>query len=85
MSSDAKASKCHFKFIFFLYLGSVNSLLMAINRLFSYKSLIKILILEENFRRHLEAFASEFFICIFMFERFNKAKIIPGNSLYISD
>jgi len=41
---------------------------MTINRLSSLQfklnsSLIKIIILEENFKWHLEAFASELFIC----------------------
>ncbi len=61
-SSDAKASKCHVKF----------SSKMSIFRLFQLfhfndneKNLYlrKMLILEENFTWHLEAFASELFIC----------------------
>ncbi len=32
-----------------------------------YKNLMKVLILEENFRRHLEAFASEVFIYIYIY------------------
>jgi len=46
-SSDAKASKCHLKFSF---------------TELKYTSLIKMIILEENFKWHLEAFASELFI-----------------------
>jgi len=70
-SSDAKASKCHLKFsslmmifIKLVYLSSVISLkwqLIEITEL-KYTSLIKIIIKEENFKWHLEAFASELFI-----------------------
>jgi len=51
-SSDAKASKCHLKF---------SSLMMIFIKLV-YLSLIKIIIKEENFKWHLEAFASELFM-----------------------
>jgi len=55
-SSDAKASKCHLKFssrmIIFIKLVYLSSVI-----------LIKINIQEENFKWHLEAFASELFIC----------------------
>jgi len=51
-SSDAKASKCHLK---------CSSLMNQINEI-KYTSLIKIIIKEENFKWHLEAFASELFI-----------------------
>jgi len=78
-SSDAKASKCHFKFsskmsifIKLVYLSSVISLkLQLIGNLhchlseiteLKYASLIKMIILEENFKWHLEAFASKLFI-----------------------
>jgi len=59
-SSDAKASKCHLK---------CSSLMMILIKLvylsfeLKYTSLIKIIIKEENFKWHLEAFASELFIC----------------------
>jgi len=51
-SSDAKASKCHLKLN--CYLSDITEL--------KYTSLIKIIIKEENFKLHLEAFASELFI-----------------------
>jgi len=74
-SSDANASKCHLKFsslmmifIKLVYLNSVISLignyhchLSEITEL-KHTSLIKIIIKEENFKWHLEAFASELFI-----------------------
>jgi len=52
-SSDAKASKCHLKFASrtVIFLSEITEL--------KYTSLIKIIILEENFKWHLEAFASE--------------------------
>jgi len=65
-SSDAKASKCHLKFyskmiifIKLVYLSSVISPKWHLN--LKYTSLIKMIILEENFKWHLEAFASELF------------------------
>ncbi len=62
-----------FKYIFsgsyvyfqlFHFNGNENNLLIAIKvkLLNLYRSLIKMLILEENFRWHSEAFASELFI-----------------------
>ncbi len=54
-SSDAKASKCHLKFFVYVQLFHFND-----NQKNLY--LRKMLILEENFRWHLEAFASELFI-----------------------
>jgi len=80
-SSDAKASKCHLKFsslmmnfIKLVYLSSVISLkqlignhhchLSEITEL-KYTSLMKMIILEENFKWHLEAFASELFNSLF--------------------
>jgi len=76
-SSDAKASKCHLKFsskmviIKLVYLSSVisNKWQLIGNRHYhlseitelKYTSLIKMIILEENFKWHLEAFASEIF------------------------
>jgi len=84
-SSDAKASKCHLKFsskmiifIKLVYLSSVISLLNGnedynchlseITEL-KYTNLIKMTILEENFKWHLEAFASELFIYIMLHSR----------------
>jgi len=72
-SSDAKASKCHLKFssgmiifIKLVYISSVISLKWRlIDNLHCHLSeitnLIKIIVLEENFKWHLEAFASELF------------------------
>ncbi len=53
-SSDAKASKRHLKFS--------NCHLSEITEP-THRSLIIMIILEEHFRRHLEAFASELFKC----------------------
>jgi len=73
-SSDAKASKCHLKFssrmiifINLVYLSSVISLKLHLSEIteLEYISLIKMLILEENFKWHLESFASELFIYIY--------------------
>jgi len=57
-SSDAKASKCHLKFsskmIIFIKLVCHLSEITELK----HTSLIKMVILEENFKWHLEAFAS---------------------------
>jgi len=37
-----------------------------------YSSLINMIILEENFKWHLEAFASELFICIYIYRLLEK-------------
>jgi len=55
-SSDAKASKCHLKFF------SLMRIFIKLVYLSSVISLIKIIIKEENFKWHLEAFASELFM-----------------------
>ncbi len=76
-SSDAKASKCHLKFsskmgilsgsyiyVKLFYFNCIEKdLYIAITEP-KHRSLIEMLILDENFRRHLEAFASELFIYI---------------------
>ncbi len=58
---------------------------MAMNRIFSLTfklnnlSLIKMLIIEENFKRHLEAFASELF-CVYIVYDLIKSKYIMDSS-----
>ncbi len=63
-------------FLSLLYLCSVISLywqkrnlFIAIKEKLLNRNLIKMLILEENFKRHLEAFAYELFICTLNAER----------------
>jgi len=46
-------------------MGSLHCHLSAITEL-NYTSLIKMIILEENFKWHLEAFASELFIHVYV-------------------
>ncbi len=41
------------------------------------------LILEENFRRHLEAFASELFIYIYLVDAFTQSDLQEYNKLFI--
>jgi len=55
-SSDAKASKCHLKFSSFFNDDFCQACIFKL-------SLTKIIIKDENFKWHLEAFASELFNC----------------------
>jgi len=60
-SSDAKSSKCHLKFSSKMIIFYQACIFNFSNTELKYTSLIKMVILEENFKWHLEAFASELF------------------------
>jgi len=58
------------------FIGNLHSHLSQINEL-KYTSLIKMIILEENFKWHLEAFASELFVSIHVrFYKLSDFKVI---------